>query len=55
MNTILKTNIDKLISHKSLCKEEFVALLNNNSKELRNELARHAQVARQKYYGNQII
>lgn len=54
MNTILKTNIDKLISHKSLCKEEFVALLNNNSKELRNELARHAQVARQKYYGNQI-
>lgn len=54
MNTILKTNIDKLISHKSLCQEEFVALLNNNSKELRSELARHAQVAKQKHYGNQV-
>lgn len=54
MNTILKTSIDKLISHKLLCKEEFVALLNNNSKELRNELAHYAQIVKQKHFGNQI-
>lgn len=54
MNTILKTSIDKLISHKLLCKEEFVALLNGNSRELRAELARYATLAKQKYFSNHV-
>ncbi len=54
MNTILKTSIDKLISHKLLDKEEFVALLNNNTKEFRNELANYATIAKQQYFGNQV-
>lgn len=54
MNTILKTSIDKLISHKLLKKEEFVALLNNNSKELRTELAIYATQTKQQYFDNYI-
>lgn len=54
MNTILKTSIDKLISHKLLNKEEFVALLNNNTQELRNKLASHATIAKQRYFSNQV-
>lgn len=54
MNTILKTSIHKLTSHKLLNKEEFVALLNNNSLPLRNELAMHATQAKQEHFGNQI-
>lgn len=54
MNTILKTSIDKLISHKLLEKEEFVVLLNSNTKELRESLAKHANIAKQKHFGNQI-
>lgn len=54
MNTILKTSIDKLISHKLLNKEEFVALLKHNSEELRNELAHYAHIAKQNHFGNQV-
>ncbi len=54
MNTILKTSIDKLISHKLLTKEEFVALLNNNTQELRNELANYATLAKQPHFDNQV-
>lgn len=54
MNTILKTSIDNLISHKPLRKEEFVALLNHNSKELRAELSSHAMLVKQKIFGNHI-
>lgn len=54
MNTILKTSIDKLISHKLLSKEEFVALLNANSPELRAALAREANRAKQEHFGNHV-
>ncbi len=54
MNTILKTSIEKLISHKLLSKEEFVALLNANSPELRAMLAQEARKAKQVYFGNKI-
>ncbi len=54
MNTILKTSIDKLISHKLLSKEEFVALLNSNTPEFRSELVKHATTAKQQYFGNHI-
>ncbi len=54
MNTILKTSIEKLISHKLLSKEEFVALLNANSPELRATLAQEANQAKKKYFGNGI-
>lgn len=54
MSTILKISIDKLVSHKLLTTEEFVALLNNNSLELRTELAKHATLAKQQYFGNQV-
>lgn len=54
MNTTLKTSIDKLISHKLLSKEEFVALLNENSEELRTLLAREAFAVKQQHFSNQI-
>lgn len=54
MNTTLTNSIDKLISHKILSKEDFVALLDGNSRELRIELATHADRARQKQFGRQI-
>ena len=54
MNTTLKTSIDKLISHKPLTKEEFVALLNYNCIELRQELAHHANLQREYYFGKKI-
>lgn len=54
MNTILKTSIDKLISHKLLTKEEFVVLLNHNSKALRDELTKYATQAKQQHFHNYI-
>ena len=54
MNTNLINSIDKLISHKLLSHEEFVALLKNNSKELRQKLAYHADLVRKKHFGNRI-
>ncbi len=54
MNTTLKTSIDKLTSHKLLTKEDFVALLNYNCIDLRNELAYHANLQREQYFGRKI-
>ncbi|MBE5941773.1 MAG: [FeFe] hydrogenase H-cluster radical SAM maturase HydE [Lachnospiraceae bacterium] len=54
MNTTLKTSIEKLISHKLLTKEDFVALLNHNCIELRNELAYHANLQRKQHYGRKV-
>jgi len=54
MNTTLKISIDKLISHKPLSKEDFVALLNENSKELRAQLAHYASKAKETYFDNHI-
>lgn len=54
MNTILMKSIDKLTSHKPLSKEEFVALLDSNSIELRKQLASAADAARRQYFGNRI-
>ena len=54
MNTILTKSIDKLISHELLTKEEFVALLDGNSRKLRKELALYADAARRQYFGNRI-
>ena len=54
MNTILKTSIEKLISHKLLSKEEFVALLHANSPELRTILSKKAQKAKETYFGNKV-
>lgn len=54
MNTILTKSIDKLTSHKPLSKEEFVALLDSNSIELRKQLASAADAARRQYFGNRI-
>lgn len=54
MNTTLKTSIDKLISHKLLSKEEFVALLNGNSMELRTLLAKEALAVKNQHFSNHI-
>lgn len=54
MKTILTKSIDKLTSHKPLAKEEFVALLDGNSRELRRNLASKADTARRQYFGNRI-
>lgn len=54
MKTILTKSIDKLTSHKPLAKEEFVALLDGNSRELRKNLASKADTARRQYFGNRI-
>ena len=54
MNTDLTTSINKLKSHKLLSHGEFVALLNANSFQLREELAGHADYVRRKYFDNQI-
>ncbi len=54
MKTILTKSIDKLTSHKPLAKEEFVALLDGNSRELRKNLALKADTARRQYFGNRI-
>lgn len=54
MNTILKTSIDKLISHKPLCKEEFVALFEHNSNELRTQLATYANIVKQQHFSNHV-
>ncbi len=54
MKTILTKSIDKLTSHKPLAKEEFVALLDGNSRELRKNLASKADPARRQYFGNRI-
>lgn len=55
MNTTLTTSVDKLISHKPLCHEEFVAILECNSKELRELLAEKADIVRQSHFGNQVF
>lgn len=54
MNTILTKSIDNLISHKPLSREEFVALLDGNSRQLRENLASKADSARRQYFGNHI-
>ena len=54
MNTTLTNITDKLISHKLLTHGEFVALLNGNSKQLRNYLANEANTVKQQYFGNKI-
>lgn len=54
MNTILTKSIDKLTSHMPLSTEEFVALLDDNSTELRKHLATEADAARRQYFGNHI-
>lgn len=55
MNTTLATSIDKLISHKRLCHEEFVAILEGNSNELRELLAEKADAVRRKHFGNRVF
>lgn len=55
MNTTLATSIDKLISHKPLIHEEFVAILKGNSQELRALLAEKADIVRKKYFGNHVF
>lgn len=54
MNTILTSSIAKLTSHNLLSREEFVALLDGNSSELRKELALHADTVRKEQFGNQV-
>ncbi len=54
MKEMLTSAIEKLLSHNPLSKEEYVAFLENNSKELRTELARYAIKAKQEVYGNDI-
>ncbi|MDE5779626.1 MAG: [FeFe] hydrogenase H-cluster radical SAM maturase HydE [Lachnospiraceae bacterium] len=54
MNTILTTAIDKLVSHRPLGQEEFVAIIEGNSVELRNELSLPADRERKQYFGNRI-
>lgn len=54
MKTILKTSINKLTSHKPLCKEEFVALFEHNSDELRTQLAAYADIVKQQHFDNHI-
>lgn len=55
MNTTLATSIDKLISHKPLYQEEFVAILEGNSKELRELLSKKADAVRMKHFGNRVF
>lgn len=54
MNTILTTAIDKLVSHKPLSHDEFVALIDGNSARLRNRLSPLADRERKRYFDNKI-
>lgn len=55
MSTILATSIDKLTSHRPLCQEEFVAILENNSEDLRVLLAEKADIVRREQFGNKVF
>ncbi|MGN0153163.1 MAG: [FeFe] hydrogenase H-cluster radical SAM maturase HydE [Lachnospiraceae bacterium] len=55
MNTTLTNSIDKLTSHKPLTHEEFVALLEGNSRKLREYLAEKAVSLQKKQFGNHIF
>lgn len=54
MNTSLRNSLNKIDSHKSLEHGDFVALLNGNSPQLRQSLAKKADIVRQRYFGNRI-
>lgn len=54
MNTILTMAIDKLKSHRPLEQKEFVAFIENNSVELREEMSLHADKERKRYFDNRI-
>jgi len=54
MNITLTNSIDKLTSQKPLTREEFVALLEGNSIQLREFLAKKADFVRRRHFGNRI-
>lgn len=54
MNITLTNSIDKLTSQKPLTREEFVALLEGNSIQLREILAKKADFVRRRHFGNRI-
>lgn len=54
MSTNLTKSIDKLIAGFPLAGEEFAALLDGNSEELRRHLAAYADTVRRRHFGNTI-
>ncbi len=54
MNITLTNSINKLTNQKPLTHNEFVALLKGNSLQLRDFLAKEADVVRKKQFGNDI-
>lgn len=54
MNITLINSIQKLTNHKPLTHDEFVALLEGNSPQLRKALSEKADLIRRRYFGNRI-
>lgn len=54
MNTTLTNSIQKLTNNELLSFEEFVVLLEHNSKDLRDILAKEAMLVKEKYFGKNI-
>ncbi|MDE6625025.1 MAG: [FeFe] hydrogenase H-cluster radical SAM maturase HydE [Lachnospiraceae bacterium] len=55
MSTTLTNSIDKLITGVPLVRDEFAALLNGNSEELRRQLAAYADAARRRHFGDKVF